>query len=44
MGPVDLFCYFCLVKNHKIANFSTSTEAEEKIIPDLDSLELKKNI
>ncbi len=27
----DVFCNFCLVKNHKIANNSATTEAREKI-------------
>jgi len=31
-----------LVKNHKIANYSTTTEAREKICADLESLKLLK--
>jgi hypothetical protein len=27
---IDMFCYFSLVKNHKIANISTTAEAREK--------------
>ena len=27
----DMFCNFCLVKNHKIANNPTTTKAREKI-------------
>jgi hypothetical protein len=33
----DKFCNFCLVKNHKIANGSTTTKAREKIRTDLES-------
>jgi hypothetical protein len=35
----DLFCNFYLVKNHKIANNSATTEAREKISTYLESLE-----
>jgi hypothetical protein len=35
----DMFCDFYLVKNHKIANNSATTEAREKISTDLKSLE-----
>ncbi len=38
----DMFCKFHLVKNHKIANNSATTEAREKIRTYLESLELKK--
>jgi hypothetical protein len=34
----DVFCYFYLVKNRKIAKNSITTEAREKIITDLESL------
>jgi hypothetical protein len=33
------FCNFYLVKNHKIANNSTSAGAREKLSTDLESLE-----
>jgi hypothetical protein len=33
-----MFCNFCLVKNHKITNDSTTTKAREKISTDLESL------
>jgi len=36
---LGMFCNFCFVKNHKIANNSTTAEAEEKINTDLESLE-----
>jgi hypothetical protein len=36
----DMFCNFYLVKNHKIANNSTTTKAREKIRTDLESFEL----
>ncbi len=39
---VDMFCNFCLVKNHKIADNSTTTEAREKVRKDLESLEFYK--
>jgi len=35
----DMFCNFCLVKNHKIANNSATAEARDKISTDLESLE-----
>jgi hypothetical protein len=35
----DMFYNFYLEKNHKIVNNSTATEAREKIITDLESLE-----
>jgi len=35
----DMFCNFNLVKNHKIANNSVTTEAREKISRDLESSE-----
>jgi hypothetical protein len=35
----DMFCYFYLVKNHKIANKSATTEAREKISTYLEFLE-----
>jgi len=35
----DMFCNFCLVKIHKIANNSATTSAREKISTDLESLE-----
>jgi hypothetical protein len=35
----DVFCNFYLVKNHKIANNSATTEAREKISTYLKSLE-----
>ncbi len=38
----DMFCNFYLVKNHKIANNSATTEAREKISTDLESLEFQK--
>jgi hypothetical protein len=34
-----MFCNFCLVKNHKIADNSTTTKAGEKITTYLESLE-----
>jgi hypothetical protein len=36
----DVFCYFNLVKNYKIAKNSTTTKAREKISTDLKSLEI----
>jgi hypothetical protein len=39
---LDIFCHFYLVKNHKIAISSTTTEAGEKICTDLKSLGLDK--
>jgi len=38
----DMFCNFYLVKNHKIANNSATTEAREKTSTYLESLEFKK--
>ncbi len=38
----DSFCNFYLVKSHKIANNSSTTEAGEKIIVDLESVEFSK--
>jgi hypothetical protein len=35
----DMFCYFNLVKNYKIANNLATTEAREKKSTDLESLE-----
>jgi len=35
----DMFCKFNLVKNHKSANNSATTEAREKIYTFLESLE-----
>ncbi len=35
----NMFCEFYLVKNHKIANNSATTEANEKISIDLESVE-----
>jgi hypothetical protein len=35
----DMFCNFYLVKHHKIANTSATTEAREKISTDLKSVE-----
>jgi hypothetical protein len=35
----DMFCNFYLVKNHKFANNSETTEAREKISTYLESLE-----
>ncbi len=34
----NMFCNFYLVKNHKIANNSTTTKARAKISTDLESL------
>jgi len=34
-----MFCNFYLVKNHKIANNSATTEARDKISADLDPVE-----
>ncbi len=39
---LDMFCYFHLVKNHKIVKNSTTTKAREKIRSDLKSLEFKE--
>ncbi len=36
----NIFCNFYLVKSHKIANNSATTEAREKISTDLESLEI----
>jgi hypothetical protein len=38
-GFPDVFCSFYSVKNPKIANNSTTTEAREKINADLESSE-----
>jgi hypothetical protein len=38
----DMLCNFYLVKNHKIANNSATTEAREKISTYLNSLEFEK--
>jgi hypothetical protein len=38
----DMFLIFYLVKNHKIAKYSTITNAREKISTDLESLEFLK--
>ena len=38
-----MFCNFYLVKHRKIVNYSTTTEAREKISTDLESLENKKH-
>jgi len=35
----DMFCNFYLVKNHEMANNSTTTKAGENISKDLDSWE-----
>jgi len=35
----DMFRYFYFVRSHKIANNSTTTEAREKIIIHIESLE-----
>jgi hypothetical protein len=37
-----MFCNFYLVKNHKLAYNSATTEAREKIRTDLESLEFEK--
>ncbi len=34
-----MFCNFYFVKNHKTANYSTTTKAREKMCTDLKSLE-----
>jgi hypothetical protein len=34
----DMFCNFCLVKNHKSANASATSKAREKISTHLESL------
>jgi hypothetical protein len=39
---IDMFCNFHLVKNHKIADNSTTTEAREKVRKDLEYLEFYK--
>jgi hypothetical protein len=36
----DMFCNFYLVKNHKIANNSTTTKARDKLSTYLESVEL----
>jgi hypothetical protein len=41
---LDMFCDFYLVKNHKIVNNFTTTEAKEKISTDLESLEFLKKV
>ncbi len=38
----DMFSNFYLVKSHKIANNSATTEAKEKISTDFESLEFQK--
>jgi hypothetical protein len=38
-----MFCNFYLVKNHKIADNSATTQAREKMSTLLESLEFKKN-
>ncbi len=38
----DMFCYFYIVKNHKNAIYSATTEAREKITTYLESLEFYK--
>ncbi len=38
----DMFCNFYLVNNHKIANNSATTEAREKKLTYLESLEFQK--
>ncbi len=38
----DMFCNFYLVKSHKFANNSATTEAREKISADLGSFEFEK--
>jgi hypothetical protein len=40
----DMFRNIYLVKNHRIANNSTTTKAREKISTCLESLEFKKKI
>ncbi len=37
----DMFCKFCSVKSHKIANKSATIEARVKIITNLGSLEFQ---
>jgi len=32
----DMFCNFCLVENHQVANTSTTILAREEISPDLE--------
>ncbi len=42
-APVPgMFCNFYLVKNHKIANNSATTEAREKVTTYLQSVQFKK--
>ncbi len=41
-GVPDMFCNFYLMKSHRIANNSATTEAREKITTFLESVELKK--
>jgi hypothetical protein len=38
----DKFCNFYLVKNYKIANYSETSQAREKMSPNLESLEFYK--
>jgi hypothetical protein len=38
----DMFCNFYILKNHKIAGNSATTEAREKISTYLEFLQLKK--
>ncbi len=40
----EMFSSFYLVKNHKIANKSTTTKAREKTSTDLESLQFFKNV
>jgi hypothetical protein len=39
----DMFSNFYLVKNHKIAKYSTTTNTREKISTDLEPLKFLKN-
>jgi hypothetical protein len=38
----DMFCKYHLVKNHKIANNSTTSKSREKISTELESLEFEQ--
>jgi hypothetical protein len=38
----DMFCNFYLVKNHKMAENSTTTKGKEKINMDLESVKFRK--
>jgi hypothetical protein len=40
----DVFCNFNLLKSHKIADNSATTEAREKVSTDLESLEFLKYV